>query len=54
MDKRGNKMKYLSKKRFTMRQVVGLLTIVFLGIAAITYAGVIYRFYIRQRHHHQR
>ncbi|MFZ3091867.1 MAG: SUMF1/EgtB/PvdO family nonheme iron enzyme [Nitrospirota bacterium] len=31
-------MSYLSKKRFTMRQVVGLLTIVFLGIAAITYA----------------
>ena len=31
-------MKYFSKKRFTMRQVVGLLTGVFLGIAAITYA----------------
>ncbi|MBI3353458.1 MAG: SUMF1/EgtB/PvdO family nonheme iron enzyme, partial [Nitrospirae bacterium] len=31
-------MNYFSKKRFTMRQVVGLLTVVFLGIAAITYA----------------
>lgn len=31
-------MNYFSKKRFTMRQVVGLLVIVFLGIAAITYA----------------
>jgi formylglycine-generating enzyme required for sulfatase activity len=31
-------MSYLNKKRFTIRQVVGLLTIVFLGIAAITYA----------------
>ncbi len=33
-------MSYLSKKRFTMRQVVGLLTIVFLGIAVIAYAAV--------------
>ena len=33
-------MKYFSKKRFTMRQVVGLLTIVFLGIAAMAYAAV--------------
>ncbi len=33
-------MNYLSKKRFTMRQVVGLLTIVFLGIAVIAYAAV--------------
>lgn len=31
-------MRYFSKKSFTMRQVVGLLTIVFLGIAAIAYA----------------
>lgn len=31
-------MRYFNKKRFTMRQVVGLLTIVFLGIAVITYA----------------
>jgi hypothetical protein len=33
-------MKYFSKKRFTMRQVVGLLTVVFLGITVITYAAV--------------
>lgn len=31
-------MNYFNKKSFTMRQVIGLLTIVFLGIAAITYA----------------
>jgi len=31
-------MSYFNKKSFTMRQVIGLLTIVFLGIAAITYA----------------
>ena len=31
-------MSYLSKKSFTMRQVIGLLTIVFLGLTAITYA----------------
>ncbi len=31
-------MSYFSKKRFTTRQVIGLLTVVFLGIAAITYA----------------
>ena len=31
-------MSYFNKKSFTMRQVVGLLTMVFLGIAAITYA----------------
>ena len=33
-------MKYFSKKRFTMRQVVGLLTGVFLGITVIAYAAV--------------
>lgn len=33
-------MKYFSKKSFTMRQVVGLLTIVFLGITVIAYAAV--------------
>jgi hypothetical protein len=33
-------MSYFNKKRFSMRQVVGLLTIVFLGIAVITYAAV--------------
>ena len=33
-------MRYFSKKRFTMRQVVGLLTVVFLGIAVIAYAAV--------------
>ena len=33
-------MKYFSKKRFTMRQVVGLLTFVFLGISVFTYAAV--------------
>ena len=33
-------MKYFSKKRFTMRQVVGLLTVVFLGITVIAYAAV--------------
>lgn len=31
-------MRYFSKKRFTMRQVVGLLVIVFLGITVIAYA----------------
>lgn len=31
-------MSYFSKKRFTMRQVIGLLTIVFLGIVAVAYA----------------
>lgn len=31
-------MSYFSKKRFTMRQVVGLLTIVFLGITVAAYA----------------
>jgi hypothetical protein len=31
-------MSYFNKKSFTMRQVIGLLTIVFLGISAITYA----------------
>ena len=31
-------MSYFSKKRFTMRQVVGLLTVVFLGITAFAYA----------------
>ncbi len=31
-------MSYLSKKRFTMRQVVGLLTVMFLGITAFAYA----------------
>lgn len=34
-------MKYFSKKSFTMRQVVGLLTVVFLGIAVISYAVTI-------------
>lgn len=33
-------MSYFSKKSFTMRQVVGLLTVVFLGIAVIAYAAV--------------
>lgn len=33
-------MNYFSKKRFTMRQVVGLLTVVFLGITVIAYAAV--------------
>lgn len=33
-------MSYFNKKRFTMRQVVGLLTIVFLGIAVIAYAAM--------------
>ena len=33
-------MKCLSKKSFTMRQVIGLLTFVFLGIAVIAYAAV--------------
>lgn len=33
-------MKYFSKKIFTMRQVVGLLTVVFLGITVIAYAAV--------------
>ncbi|MFZ3063854.1 MAG: hypothetical protein WA277_01035 [Nitrospirota bacterium] len=33
-------MKYFSKKSFTMRQVVGLLTVVFLGISVFTYAAV--------------
>jgi len=33
-------MRYFNKKRFTMRQVVGLLTIVFLGISVFTYAAV--------------
>ena len=33
-------MRYFSKKRFTMRQVVGLLTGVFLGITVIAYAAV--------------
>ncbi|MBI5180311.1 MAG: hypothetical protein HZA05_02780 [Nitrospirae bacterium] len=33
-------MKYFNKKRFTMRQVVGLLTVVFLGITVIAYAAV--------------
>ncbi len=31
-------MSYFNKKRFTMRQVVGLLTVVFLGITAFAYA----------------
>lgn len=31
-------MNYLSKKIFTMRQVVGLLTVVFLGIGVMAYA----------------
>lgn len=31
-------MSYFNKKRFTMRQVVGLLTVVFMGIAAAAYA----------------
>ena len=31
-------MSYLSKKRFTMRQVIGLLTMVFLGVTVIAYA----------------
>ncbi|MFZ3090211.1 MAG: hypothetical protein WA240_06290 [Nitrospirota bacterium] len=34
-------MNYFNKKSFTMRQVVGLLTIVFLGIAVIAYAVTI-------------
>ncbi len=34
-------MRYFNKKRFTMRQVIGLLTIVFLGIVAIGYAVTI-------------
>ena len=34
-------MSYFNKMRFTMRQVVGLLTIVFLGIAVIAYAASI-------------
>lgn len=33
-------MKYFSKKSFTMRQVIGLLTIVFLGITVFTFAAV--------------
>ena len=33
-------MNYFSRRRFTMRQVVSLLTIVFLGITAIAYAAV--------------
>ncbi|MFZ3089719.1 MAG: hypothetical protein WA240_03755 [Nitrospirota bacterium] len=33
-------MKYFSKKSFTMRQVVGLLVVVFLGITVIAYAAV--------------
>lgn len=33
-------MSYFNKKRFTMQQVVGLLTIVFLGVTAIAYAAV--------------
>ena len=35
---RRNKMSYFGKKRFAMRQVVGLLTVVFLGISVIAYA----------------
>lgn len=31
-------MSHLSKRRFTMRQVVGLLTMVFLGVTVIAYA----------------
>ena len=33
-------MSYFNKKKFTMRQVVGLLTGVFLGITVIAYAAV--------------
>lgn len=33
-------MRYSNRKRFTMRQVVGLLTFVFLGITVIAYAAV--------------
>lgn len=32
--------KYLSRKRFSMRQVVGLLMIVFLGVTVLAYAAV--------------
>jgi hypothetical protein len=39
-EKEEAKMSYFNKKRFTMRQVIGLLTIVFLGITAIAYAAV--------------
>ena len=34
-------MSYFNKKSFTMRQVIGLLTVVFLGIAVIAYAASI-------------
>ena len=34
-------MSYFNKKSFTMRQVIGLLTIVFLGIAVIAYTASI-------------
>ena len=34
-------MSYFSKKRFTMRQVVGLMTGVFLGITVIAYASTV-------------
>ena len=33
-------MSYFNKRRFTMRQIVGLLIIVFLGITVIAYAAV--------------
>lgn len=32
--------KYLSRKRFSMRQVVGLLMVVFLGVTVLAYAAV--------------
>lgn len=31
---------YLSRERFSMRQVVGLLAVVFVGVAVFSYAGV--------------
>lgn len=31
---------YLSKERFSMRQVIGLLAVVFVGVAVFSYAGV--------------
>ncbi len=33
-------MSYFNKRSFTMRQVIGLLTVVFLGITVIAYAAV--------------
>jgi hypothetical protein len=41
LTKGGFKMSYFNKKKFTMRQMIGLLTIVFLGVAAIGYTVTI-------------